>query len=38
MIPITMEPSSALDLLLRSKHKYVAHTKIRKPQDLELLH
>jgi hypothetical protein len=38
MIPITMDPSSALDLLLRSKYKYAAHTKILKPRDLELLH
>jgi hypothetical protein len=27
MTPINIEPSKALDLLLRSKHKYAAHTK-----------
>ena len=27
MTPINMEPSKALDLLLRSKHKYETHTK-----------
>jgi hypothetical protein len=27
MTPINMEPSKSLDLLLRSKHKYAAHTK-----------
>ena len=33
MTPINMEPSNALDLLLKSKHKYEAHTNILKLRD-----